>query len=64
MLSAFVSEDNSLVNMEDITMLKLRKEAMQLVKLTRGAAIWFVLLTLVYLFQTSVSYAFLNEESF
>ena len=49
-LSAFVSEDNSLVNMEDVTMLKLRKETMQLLKLTRGAAIWFVLLTLVYLF--------------
>lgn len=60
-LSAFVSEDNSLVNMEDVTTLKLRKETQQLLKLTRGAAIWFVILTIVLLFQTTVSYLYLEE---
>ena len=63
-LSAFVSEDNSLVNMEDVSTLKLRKETFQLVRLTRCAAIWFVLLTFVYLFQTSMSYAYLDERKF
>ena len=50
-LSVVVSEDNALVNnMEDVTTLKLRKETMQLIKLTRGAGIWFVILTVVYQF--------------
>lgn len=61
-LSAMVTEDNSPESMEDVNTLKLRRETQQLLRLIRCCVLYFLVLTLVYLFQTIVCYSMLDED--
>ena len=49
-LATLVSDQNSLVQMEDINSVKLKKETEQLLRLTRGSAYYFTVLAVTYLF--------------
>lgn len=48
--STLVHENNSMVEMEDIDTLRVRKESQQLIRLARGCALYFMCLCLAYLF--------------
>lgn len=50
--------------MEDVNTVKLRKETQQLLRLINTCGIYFMVLCVVYLFQTSVCYSQLDEQVF
>ena len=63
-LSSVVSEDNELVQVEDTTVLKLRREARQILKLTRWFSFYFMVLSCMYLFSAIVCYNHLSQAEF
>jgi len=63
-MSAFINDQNTLVQMEDVNTIYLRKETQQLLRLINTCGIYFMVLCVVYLFQTSVCYSQLDEEVF
>ena len=63
-LSTLVNEQNALVDVGDPSTMSIRREMKQLLRLTRGCALYFSMLTLVYLFQTMVCYLNIRPEDF
>jgi len=63
-MSAFVSHQNQLGQFEDATMMSLRKETQQLLRLTSGCGLYFMFISIVYLAFATWCYTSLDEQDF